>query len=200
MVVAMLVVIDNGSKHIRKLLDYLEIKKIDFELLPFCSKVLKHAKGAHAFILSGSSHSPFGKYSRYFAFEEKFVKESNLPILGICFGLEIIVLSFGGKLEKLEKKIKGKRKIKIVKKDRIFKGLGEEFTAYEGHKLRIKEMPRNFEILARSRDCIEVIKHREREIYGLQFHPEVGFDGQKCLENFLKIYKNPTNLGLHKPL
>lgn len=85
--------------------------------------------------------------------------------------------------------------IRMVKDDPIFAGMPEIMMMRCAHYCEVKSPPENFEILARSGHCrIEAMRHREKPIYGTQFHPEAYeepfFDGKKLLENFARIAKN----------
>ncbi len=95
-----------------------------------------------------------------------FLRGINKPVLGICAGMQIIALVFGGKLKK-QTEIGMTR----VKFEKDFLGLESEKEVYSLHNYSI--LPANdFEVFARGM-CIQAVKHRQREIYGVLFHPEV---------------------------
>ncbi len=96
-----------------------------------------------------------------------WIKTCKKPILGICAGMEAIALAFGSSL-KQHKEI-GMAEIRTKKKNPLFSG---NFKAYELHSYAI-EPSDDFDILAESKGCIQAIKHKRKEIYGLMFHPEV---------------------------
>ncbi|MBN1793219.1 gamma-glutamyl-gamma-aminobutyrate hydrolase family protein [Candidatus Woesearchaeota archaeon] len=111
-----------------------------------------------------------------------WLKTFKQPVLGICAGMEAIAAVFGGELE--EKKEIGMKNIRTTRKNKLFKG---EFEAYCLHRKAISRQGdwlKDFDILAESDACIEAIKHKDREVYGVMFHPEVR--NQEMIERFLK--------------
>ena len=116
----------------------------------------------------------------------KFIKETNIPILGICFGHQIIGLLFDSEIYLGEEV--NKEHIEIVNKDIIFSRLENRSLFQEDHSEFIT-LPKEFVLLAKSHTCNnEAMKHRIKKIYGLQFHPEIsGLNGKIILENFVKI-------------
>jgi GMP synthase-like glutamine amidotransferase len=131
---------------------YLEITSQD---LNRCSKI----------ILSGTALKDYA----FLTNPEKFqwLTETEKPILGICAGMEIIGIFFGGVVnESLEV---GMTQIKTVAANPLFFG---DFKAYSLHSFGIKP-PAVFEILARSAKCVQAIKHENKAIFGVLFHPEV---------------------------
>lgn len=105
-----------------------------------------------------------------------WIKNCSKSILGICSGMQIIGLVFGSEL------IKGKEigiKNIEVEKNKLF---SEDFEVYELHSSSLKNL-NNFEILAKSDSTIQAIKHKNKEIYGIIFHPEVR--NCKIIGNFL---------------
>jgi len=131
------------------------------------------------------------------SYEVKKVKEIvdrlNKPILGICLGFQILSLIFNGELTTAKPNF-GPKKIYIKKYDEIFEGMPKEFTAWESHNDTLSKIPKDFEVLAISKDknseVIEVIKHINKPFYGVQFHPEVDHTefGKLILKNFLKFH------------
>lgn len=117
--------------------------------------------------------------------------KSKKPIFGICFGFELIASAFGAKLKLLRKRDKGIADIQVVKKDKIFDNI-MTFQVYESHRWVVKELSDKLQVLAVSRDGIEIVRHKSRRIYGVQFHPEMFVQqtcGQMIFNNFLKLIK-----------
>jgi GMP synthase (glutamine-hydrolysing) len=86
----------------------------------------------------------------------------------------------------------GFMKVRVVKQDPLFAGLGKEMVVRQFHAWEVTELPAEFEILASTKECkIEAIKHKEKILYGTQFHAELYDekhpDGRKILENFFKV-------------
>jgi len=127
--------------------------------------------------------------------ESKFQKEMNLirktekPIIGICFGCELIVKAFGGTLKRLEKIDKG---IKEITLNKDLSPRKSKIKVYESHEWGIDRLPEVFTILAESKDGPEIIKHRDLPIYGLQFHPENLVEETEGDDVFMNIFKEIT--------
>ena len=116
-------------------------------------------------ILSGTPLKDNGFRENLQLFE--WLISCNKPVLGICAGMQVIGLVFNSQLDQCQEI--GMTQIETVKENYLF---SSTFAAYELHNYRT--IPSDtFEILARSEKCIQGIKHKEKEIYGLLFHPEV---------------------------
>jgi len=139
----------------------------------------------------------------------RIVRETRLPAIGFCGGHQLIAQAFGGKSGYMRKLRPGEEDlrpsyqpgqfkewgfypVRIVKRDRLFDGLGDQITVQEYHAWEIKKLPDEFEVLAATDECpIQTIKHKTRLLYGTQFHPEAYDDehpdGKKLLQNFFTI-------------
>ena len=120
--------------------------------------------------------------------------QGQLPILGVCLGHQAIGEVFGGKIVHAKELVHGKQSlIKIDNSSRLFKGLPQEIPAARYHSLIVekKSKPECLEVLAATADGeIMAVKHRDHDIYGVQFHPEsiMTPDGLQILRNFLAIH------------
>jgi len=117
-------------------------------------------------------------------------KELGKPVLGICYGHQLISYLFGGKVDKGSSAEYGLGKVTIDDEDDIFKGVPKEINVWVSHFDEIKELPPGFVSLAHSETCkVEAMKHEEKKIYGVQFHPEVWHTehGESILKNFLEL-------------
>ena len=180
-----ILIIDNKSKHIIKLKKLLINHKVTTFLYNEIN--LKLIDNFDLIILSGGSHFSVLGHEQEYKKEIEIIKNVNKPIIGICLGFQLIAYVFGAKLYKINKKIKGISPIKVISDHYIFNNL-PNFKVYESHRWLIKKIPKNFIELARSKDGIEVFKHRYKNIYGFQFHPEVFCDetcGDEIFYNLL---------------
>jgi anthranilate synthase component 2 len=122
------------------------------------------------------------------------VKEfhDRIPILGVCLGHQAICAAFGGKVSHAKRLMHGKSSKISLDYDFIFKGLPGEITVGRYHSLSLVEdtLPDCLEIISKARDDREVmaVKHKDFNVYGLQFHPEsiLTPDGLTIIENFLQ--------------
>jgi len=121
---------------------------------------------------------------------EKYIKQFNIPILGICLGHQLIAKAYGGEVTTSETESYAQVKININNDENLFKGLAPEMDVWSSHKDEVKTIPDEFEVLASSSLCdVESFKHEEKDVYGIQFHPEVHHTpkGSIIFENFYKI-------------
>ena len=125
-------------------------------------------------ILTGSSALLSKPETReLFQPEMTLVRESTFPILGICYGHQIIGSSFGSPMRDLGQMYRRYDNVTIVKGHPLFDGLPTNLVVAESHRQELAKVPNDFEHLARSaRSKVEAIAHRSRPIYGVQFHPE----------------------------
>lgn len=132
--------------------------------------------------------------------EIEMIKATNIPILGVCAGHQLIAIAYGASFGKMVEVEAGEEdiretdftEIEIKKYDKIFEGFENKFTAYELHRDEVKSVPEEFDLLASTEMCkIQAMKHKKRNLYSVQFHPEKyndeNKDGKIILENFLKL-------------
>ena len=122
------------------------------------------------------------------------VKEfyDKIPILGVCLGHQAICTAFGATVSYAKRLMHGKSSLIYLNDDSIFEGLSDEISVGRYHSLSLVEdtLPDSLEIISKANDDGEVmaVRHKEFNVYGLQFHPEsiLTPDGLTILENFLK--------------
>lgn len=122
------------------------------------------------------------------------VKEfhDKIPILGVCLGHQAICTAFGGKVSHAKRLMHGKSSDISLEYDYIFKGLPAQISVGRYHSLSLIEdtLPECLEIISKAKDDKEVmaIKHKDYNVYGLQFHPEsiLTSDGLTIIQNFLE--------------
>jgi GMP synthase (glutamine-hydrolysing) len=167
------------------------LRKHDFEIIDFHEIRRDDYKKYDSIILSWGELYEVQENPEKFRKELELIRLSDKPILGICLGLQMIAYAFWERLMKLDKYYKENTEVTIMKEDKIFKDLPEKFLANVDHAWCVPN-PKNFDILAVSHNCIEAIKHKKKEIYWVQFHPEITWwevEWYKVIENFLRIYK-----------
>lgn len=118
----------------------------------------------------------------------KYCYARNIPILGICYGCQIIALTFGGSLRRLEKPIKDFGHV-TVKGDNALVFDKRRIRVFKSHKFCVSRLPACLASVGESQTCSnEILSHRERPIFGTQFHPEAsGPDGKSILANFMAL-------------
>lgn len=121
---------------------------------------------------------------------EEYIKHFDVPILGICLGHQLIAKAYGGEVTTSDTESYAQVKINITNDKSLFEGLGPQMDVWSSHKDEVKTIPEDFEILASSNLCdVESFKHKDKDVYGIQFHPEVHHTpkGSIIFENFYKI-------------
>lgn len=163
-------VVDNGSSYLDKLLNLFGNAKT--EVVQFNS--MPEEKDFYDLVvLSGGHVFDLEENKKLYEAEIRLIQNSRMPILGICLGSEIIVKAFGGEVRSLDHLEKGVMSVNVIKDDLLFKNIKPLFEVYENHRKVIDKLPECLELLAESVDGIEIFKHRDRFIYGIQFHPEM---------------------------
>ncbi|MDA0938896.1 MAG: glutamine-hydrolyzing GMP synthase [Proteobacteria bacterium] len=111
----------------------------------------------------------------------------GIPILGICYGMQIMARQLGGETIKGDKGEFGLTTCNIETRGQLLQNISDEFIAWMSHNDHVNKVPSDFKILARSGDIVVAIENNEEKYYGLQFHPEVTHTecGMKILENFV---------------
>ena len=187
-----ILLVDNHTKNIKELKDLLN--NFDFSLIKKEQFSIKIARNFDLIVFSGGSG--IGVYSvknhkEEYKTEIDFIKNTDKKVIGICLGCEIIAVAFDCSLKKLKLPEKGITKIKMSKGlfDTLF-DTKKEILVYESHRFAIDKVSEDIEILATSDDGIEIFKHKNKPIYGLQFHPEIFINKTQGREIFLKILKN----------
>ena len=138
-------------------------------------------------ILSGApvllSQTDFSKYTERFT----FFKSSTIPVLGICFGHQLLGLLFGAEVFKGEE-IRTDTEISVLKESKLFKGFGDTVIMMEDHTEGITLPPTFIKLASSGKYEVEAMQHSTLNLFGVQFHPEVsGENGRKLLHNFCKL-------------
>ncbi|MEW6528317.1 MAG: glutamine-hydrolyzing GMP synthase [Candidatus Micrarchaeota archaeon] len=193
----MILIIDNGSQYTHLIKRNCRDMNYEAEIVDdriSLEEIIR--KNPEKIILSGGPNSVYAPEEKRKINEKVinavFEEKLNIPLFGICFGHQLIAHILGGRVERGISGEYGIAKIFIENEDLIFKGIPDEFNVWVSHFDEVKILPNNFEILAHSQTCkIEAMKHKTKNIFSVQFHPEVWHteNGEKILENFLEIKK-----------
>src|SRR3989344_1070126 len=149
-----------------------------------------------AIILSGS---PFSCYEKNAPKIDKQIYQLNLPILGICYGQQLMAYQLGGKVSSHTAKQFGKEKLKITK-SQLFADLTNPQTVWFSHGDHVDKIPKGFAAIASTKNVkIAAMENAAKKLYGIQFHAEVTHteNGMQILSNFLfKIAKAKKDWNL----
>jgi GMP synthase-like glutamine amidotransferase len=146
--------------------------------------------------LSGSNSllTRLGTRREYQA-EMDLVSKANFPVLGICFGHQLIGTAFGSGMTDLGEMIKRFEEVRVLDKHPIFDGLPSSIEVAESHRQVLDRVPAGFMRLAESETSpIEAMCHETKPIYSFQFHPERADEirphGRMIIQNLLKLAKS----------
>jgi GMP synthase (glutamine-hydrolysing) len=148
-------------------------------------KELSNIMNVKGLILSGGPWSVYEKDAPKF---DPRILELGIPVMGLCYGHQLIAYFSDGKVEPGTKKEYGIAHVTVDKPVGALKGLSREEKVWMSHGDTVYELPEDFETLAFTESCpIAAYRHKTRQIYGLQWHPEVVHTekGMKILRNFI---------------
>jgi len=166
------------------------VEKIDCKEPELYSKLVESEPDL--VILTGSSALLSKPRTReLFQPEMDLVRKAKFPILGICYGHQIIGSAFGAPMRDLGQMLRRFEEVSIVRKHPLFDGLPSDIVVAESHRQELTKVPDEFQHLAQSKTSkVEAMVHRSRPIYGVQFHPERSNDnhphGKLIIQNLLK--------------
>lgn len=182
----MILILDFGSQYTQLIARRIREAKVYCEMVPYNANLDKYDDGRVAgYILSGGPSSLHDADSP--RMPDAFY-DNGKPILGICYGMQLLAERFGGSLVKSEKREYGFAKLDITDGTDIFSGIPASSQVWMSHADSIVELPRGFSITGATASLpVAAIRNREKKIYGLQFHPEVHHtvEGKNILSNFL---------------
>jgi GMP synthase (glutamine-hydrolysing) len=182
----MIVILDFGSQYTQLIARRVREAKVYCEILPFNTKFEEIQKRQPAgLILSGGPSSVYqGDAPR----PDIKIWEGGVPVLGICYGMQLMTEHFGGRVKKASHREYGLATIEIETSNGIFSGLGKSVPVWMSHGDAADEMPKEFVRLAHSKNSrFAAIANPDTKFYGVQFHPEVKHTpgGTQLLRNFL---------------
>ncbi|MDC0058237.1 glutamine-hydrolyzing GMP synthase [Pelagibacteraceae bacterium] len=187
-----IIIIDYGSQYTQLIARRIREQKIFCTVYPFnkITKKILNDKTLSGIILSGGPNSVKDKNSP--KLDDKIL-DINIPILGICYGLQLLCNELEGKIGQSKSREYGHSIIKIKNKSLLFYKIKKNSQVWMSHGDHIEKEPKGFTITSYSNNrVISSIENHKKNIFGLQFHPEVhhSLEGKKILSNFLfKICK-----------
>jgi len=111
----------------------------------------------------------------------------GVPVLGICYGMQWLARTLGGKVERAERREYGPARLRIDRDSKLFTGLPPRLKVWESHGDHVVAPPAGFHITGKTDNAIAAIESAEGRVYGLEFHPEVNHTegGREILRNFV---------------
>ena len=185
-----ILIIDFGSQVTKLIARRIRELGIYSEIIPYfkVKKKVLDSNSLKGIIFSGGPRSVNAKDSPKLP---NFIYDSSIPILGICYGLQLIAKKFGGIIKLSEDREFGRREISVTKSSPLIKNVyvkGKKSQVWMSHSDHVENLPKNFERIASTQSCSSVIiQNLKQKIFGVQFHPEVSHTvgGAKILGNFI---------------
>lgn len=183
-----ILVLDFGSQYTQLIARRIRESKVYSEIFPFNASIEKiKAFNPKGIILSGG---PSSVYDKGAPSPDMEVFKLGIPILGICYGMQLMAHYLGGRVSKAAKREYGRAELIIDDNSDLFKGIGSKLRTivWMSHGDRIEKIPKGFSIIGHTDNSpIAAMASMERKFYALQFHPEVvhTVEGTKILQNFI---------------
>jgi GMP synthase (glutamine-hydrolysing) len=180
-----IVILDFGSQYTQLIARRIRELNVYSEILPFNSSVeeiLKH--NPKGIIFSGG---PASVYEPDAPKPDEKVYDLGLPILGICYGLQLITHHFGGEVIKADKHEYGKAELEVLDHEDLFYNIPHYTQVWMSHADKVVKLPKGFEVIGRTFNApFAAVRNKEKKIWGVQFHPEVSHTllGKEMLKNF----------------
>ena len=181
------IILDFGSQYTQLIARRVREAGVYCEILPFNTPIEKlKEKQPRGLILSGGPSSVYQEDAP--RPKDRLLDSIGCPLLGICYGLQVVARDFGGQVEAAPAREFGYARLKVVdESSRLFVGLPREMDVWMSHGDHVTFVPEGFKVTALTEDALNAIESDARGIYGVQFHPEVAHTplGAQVLRNFL---------------
>lgn len=179
-----MLVLDFGAQYAHLISRRVRELGVYSELVP-CNITSQEIKkrNARGLIFSGGPNSV---YDRKAPLPKKEIYDLGLPILGICYGLQVMVHQNGGKVIHIQKREYGKTPVSVVEEVALFSGVANPTTCWMSHGDAAEALPENFKVIGKSENS-PYAAIASGKMYAVQFHPEVSHttEGMKILSNFV---------------
>jgi len=179
-------ILDFGSQYTQLIARRVRENNVYCEILPFNTDLKKiKSRNPRGIILSGGPSSVFSNHA---PLPSESLFRSNIPILGICYGLQLIGKFFNGRVSKAQRREYGYARFLVDDRKDLFYNLPDSFDVWMSHGDHIEELPNGFKRTGHTENApIAAIADPKRKIFGIQFHPEVVHTskGSEILKNFL---------------
>ena len=179
------IVLDFGGQYNQLIARRVRECNVYCEVLPYSTDIKKiKEKNPVGIIFTGGPNSVYAEEAPKCG---KEIFEMGIPVLGICYGSQLMAQMLGGRVERADKREYGKAEISL-KDSKLFEGIENETVCWMSHTDFIDKVPDGFEVTASTSSCpTAAYENAEKRLYGVQFHPEVNHTprGKDMLKNFL---------------
>ena len=180
------IILDFGSQYTQLIARKVRELGVFSEILPFSVPLSRIKRGnPAALILSGGPQSVYGEEAPLASRE---IFEMGIPVLGICYGLQLMAYLLGGKVASSKKREYGFASLRVTDRGGLLSRIKDNEQVWMSHGDRVEAVPPGFIVSGKTSHCdVAVMEERERKFFGVQFHPEVVHteQGKKILSNFL---------------
>ena len=184
--VSRIVILDFGSQYTQVIARRIRECQVYSQIVPFDTRPAEIAKLApRGIILSGGPASVYGKRAPH---PNPAIYEMGVPVLGICYGMQLLAHQLGGKVEHSDRREFGPGLLNLAAGCALFTGLGSTIDIWNSHGDKLTKLPRGFQSAGRTDNSpFAAIEHRKKKMFGLQFHPEVVHTprGKEIIQNFV---------------
>ncbi len=181
-----ILILDFGSQYTQLIARRIRESKVFCKIVPFNISAEEIRKeNPKGLILSGG---PLSVYDEGAPLPKEEIFEMNLPVLGICYGMQAIVHMFGGKVQKSKEREFGRSELFVDRNRDMFLNLPANLTCWMSHSDMTTQLPKGYNVLAHTLNApVAAIGHPRKRIFGVQFHPEVVHTqhGADVLNNFV---------------
>ena len=181
-----ILILDFGSQYTQVIARRIRECQVYSEIVPFDRPATEIAKmKPNGLILSGGPASVYDKGAPHL---DPKIFSLGIPVLGICYGMQLMAHHLGGEVEFSARREYGPGMLHITDSSQLFDGLGEQIDIWSSHGDKVTTLPAGFREAARTENSkFAAIEDPGRKLYGLQFHPEVAHTprGKEILQNFV---------------
>src|SRR5919106_984838 len=181
-----ILILDFGSQYTQVIARRIRECQVYSEIVPFDTPAAEIAKlKPNGLILSGGPASVYDKGAPHL---DPKIFSLGIPVLGICYGMQLMAHHLGGEVEFSARREYGPGMLHITDSSQLFDGLGEQIDIWSSHGDKVTTLPAGFREAARTENSkFAAIEDPGRKLYGLQFHPEVAHTprGKEILQNFV---------------
>lgn len=194
----MIVILDFGSQYTQLIARRVRESNVYCEIHPYSTswETIKALKPT-GIILSGG---PSSVYERKAPKPDNQIWNADVPILGICYGLQLLADAFGGRVQPAPRREYGPAFLKLLTQNSVFNDLPNNMPVWMSHGDGVDQLPADFIPLAQTENApYAAVRHKTRSVFGVQFHPEVHHTpmGSQLLKNFThNICKDPANWSM----
>ena len=180
-----IVVLDFGGQYTQLIARRIREQEVFSAILP-CTASIEEIRSLEpiGLVLSGG---PSSVYDADAPCCDANILELGVPVLGICYGMQWLARTLGGKVERAERREYGPAQLDLEGNSALFRGLSRQVKTWSSHGDHVVDLPAGFQVAGRTGNAVAALENAQRKFYGVQFHPEVNHTdrGTEILQNFV---------------